>query len=227
MTDVRPGDVMFAPVDGPVSELIVKGQFLVAPWKHRLTWRTWWRVQHAALVTQAVDPAASTPARISQAQPSGYEEVDLTEQHWSPDHVYLRPKWLYEGEAEVAAQHAREMARRRVPYSFVDYLAIALHRFHVPSPRIDQWVARMDEDGYPRRSICSQGVDHQLTMAGGLVVGADGVGHVFDDGRASSDVVPSELYLRLMELPGTLIIKPGVFQVRSSGDLGELPQSLL
>ena len=52
------------------------------------------------------------------------------------------------------------------------------------------------------RQICSQMADDFLTNGAGY--------HVFCDGRLSQDVVPSEFYYELQELPGnrTIIVDP-------------------
>jgi hypothetical protein len=219
--DLRPGDLMFGPISGWVGDVVVgPGQILVAPWKHQLSWRTWWRVRHCATVMEADGGRPlGRPPTIAQAMPSGYEQVEIGPEHWTADYVYIRPPYR-PGQADKVAYHALEMARRKVPYSFADYAAITAHRANVPAPHLDAYIARTDADGYPVRSICSQGVDAQLTLAGGF----DVEGHVFADGRLPQDVVPSELYLLLLGLPGVLVMRPGAAAVGSPSSLQKLPR---
>lgn len=211
-TDLRPGDLMFGPIGGLVPGVIPvgAGQVALAPWKTRLSWRKWWRMRHAATVTHAAaEPAARTMmdpsgVLIAQAMPSGFEEVPLGSHRWTPDYVFIRPPYG-PGQAAEVAEHAIRMAMRKVPYGFEDYAAIGAHRAHLPVPHLDAFISRVDADGYPRRSICSQAVDAQLTLAGF---------RVFADDRLSQDVVPSELYLRLVTWPGATIIRPGSPTIR-------------
>jgi hypothetical protein len=198
--DLRPGDLMFGPIGGAVGESIGACQTVIAPWKSLLTWKTWWRLRHAAIVTGQSDGYVT----IGQAMPSGFEVVPLRPDQWNPDYVFIRPRYA-EGQAQAVAETAGEMARRGIGYSFADYAAIAAHRLHVPAPHLDRFIGQADADGYPLRSICSQAVDFALTRSGGL----DGHGHVFDDGRLSQDVVPAELYVRLLQLDPVNVIRPG------------------
>lgn len=198
---LRAGDLMFGPIGGVVPGVfpVGAGQIMVAPWKTRLTWRTWWRIRHAATVTQSANWDMKTPPMIAQAMPSGFEEVPLGSHRWTSDYVFVRPPYA-PGQAEAVAEHGLQMAMRKVPYGSEDFAAIAAHRAHLPVPHLDEFIARVDEDGYPLRSICSQAVDAQLTLAGF---------HPFTDGRLPQDVVPAELYLRLITTVGSTVIRPG------------------
>jgi hypothetical protein len=70
------------------------------------------------------------------------------------------------------------------PYGFLDYLALALTRFHLPS----KWLRRRVADS--GHMICSQLVDQVYARAGI---------HLFDDGRLSQDVTPGDLANLLLE----------------------------
>lgn len=70
------------------------------------------------------------------------------------------------------------------PYSFVDYLAIALHRFGVHSKRLDKYITSS------KHMICSQLVDYILCEVGV---------HLFDDGRLSQNVTPGSIANALLE----------------------------
>lgn len=212
--DLRAGDLMFGPIGGAVGALVGAGQTVIAPWKSLLSWTTWRRIRHAAMVTEATDGRVM----IGQAMPNGFEVVPLRPDQWNADYVFIRPRYT-EGQAQAVADTAQEMARRGIGYSFADYSAIAAHRLHVPAPHLDRYIAQTDADGYPLRAICSQAVDFALTRAGGL----DGNGHVFDDGRLSQDVVPAELYVRLLQLDPVNVIRPG--KVSLSRRTGRTPGS--
>lgn len=215
--DLRPGDLYFGPIGGGAGGLIGAGQLLVAPWKHQLTWRTWWKIRHCGIVVRAADPnfelgplfdghhmVGGHGPMIAQAEPRGMETREIGTKHWTPEYVYLRPQYR-PGQASEVASLAADMARARIPYAFEDYAAIAAHRIHLPVPHLDRFIAAVGPGGLPKRAICSQAVDAVLTVSGGLTP----EGHVFDDGRLSQDVVPSEIYLRLLELTPELIIRPG------------------
>ena len=229
--DLRPGDVMFGPIDGPAGALVGVGQMVVAPWRHRLSSRTWWRIRHCATVTAAaaldfvgerVYPLSTGP-RVAQAMRTGYEEAEIGTEHWTPDYVWIRPPWRSAVQGEVVAALARDMAAARIPYAFEDYAAIAAHRLRLPVPHLDRFISAVGPGGLPRRAICSQGVDAQLTLAGGL----DAAGHVFADGRLAQDVVPSELYLLLLTMPGAVVMRPGAAPVEATGRLTTIPGALL
>jgi len=66
-----------------------------------------------------------------------------------------------------------------VPYSFLDYAAIAAHRLHVPGAILLRRYVRST-----KHLICSQLVDAAYARAGV---------HLFDDGRWPGYVTPSEL----------------------------------
>lgn len=210
LKDLRVGDLVFCPIGGAVGKLIVgPGQLLLAPWRSLLTWKTWWEIRHVAMVLEAATP--NRGPMIGQAMPRGFEIVELGADRWREDHVFIRPRYLADRESEAtlatsrgATLAARELSDARVGYGFAAYPRLAAHRTGVPSPLLDGWVSRVDQRGVPREAICSQAVDWALTRAGGL----DGKGHVFDDGRRPFDVVPSELYLRLLTLNPLAVVRP-------------------
>jgi len=65
-----------------------------------------------------------------------------------------------------------------IKYSFLDYLALALHRFHVPVPWLRAYIA---SSGH---MICSQLADRAAKLAGW---------HLFADGRWDGYVTPGAL----------------------------------
>jgi uncharacterized protein YycO len=64
------------------------------------------------------------------------------------------------------------------PYSFLDYLALALHRFHIRTPGLKRYI---ESSGH---MICSQLVDRVYATAGV---------HLFADDRWPGDCTPADL----------------------------------
>jgi hypothetical protein len=214
LNDLGPGWLAFGPIGGGAGGLVGVGQVLLTPWRHQLTWKRWWKVRHTGVV--ATRGGGDFGPDLVQAEPGGVQEVEMTTgQHWTKDWIYVLPKYGI-GQADKVAEIARRQARKKIPYAFECYPAIALHRTPIPTPALDHWLSRTDTDGDPVRVICSWEVDAALTLAGGL----DGNGHVFDDGRALHDVVPSELYLRLLELGPAEVLQGG------PDGIGYLPSKL-
>ena len=76
-------------------------------------------------------------------------------------------------------QHAHRLLG--TPYSFLDYLALGLHHL-LPGARVTAWARdRVQDSGH---LICSAYVDRVYDHAGI---------HLYDDGRLSGDVTPSDL----------------------------------
>jgi hypothetical protein len=195
LNDLRAGDLAFGPIGGGVGVGVGLGQILVSPWKTRLSWKRWWRVRHTGVVV----PGGAVDNRfLVQAEPGGVESIQMhPDRYWSKDWIYIRPNYA-PGQADRVAEIAQRQARKKIPYAFECYPAIALNR--VTSPfgfGLHHWLGRTDADGDPVRVICSWEVDSALTLAGF---------QVFNDGRAPHDVIPSELYLRLLELGPSVVL---------------------
>jgi hypothetical protein len=156
---VRPGDWFCVGPGGAASELIRIGEWLNGDGFHDY--------EHAAVVTGV------HPLTIVEAKPSGAAEVPYRYEGrniiWSTGTVEPPDR-----EAVVAA------ARHYIgtPYSFLDYLALALHRLHIPAPGLRSDIASTG------RMICSQLVD-RCELHGGL--------HLFTDGRWPGYVTPAAL----------------------------------
>jgi hypothetical protein len=71
-----------------------------------------------------------------------------------------------------------DLVRKGVKYSALDYDALALHRFHVPTPLLNRYI---ESSGH---MICSQLADRAAELGGW---------HIFDDGRWAGDVTPGDL----------------------------------
>jgi hypothetical protein len=84
------------------------------------------------------------------------------------------------------ARAAREMVG--VPYSFLDYGAIALHRFRVPAPHLRAYI---EASGH---QICSQLCDRAAERGGW---------HLFNDKRWHGYVTPGSLYQLSLTQPTT------------------------
>lgn len=195
LSDLQAGDLAFGPIGGAAGALVAAGQMIVAPWKHQLTWKRWWKIRHCGVVVRDV---GAYPLLV-QAEPGGVQIVDMTPgRYWTKDWIYIRPRYAA-GQAARVAEVAHRQADKRIPYAFECYPGILAHRTHLPIPGLDDWLSRVDSDGDPVRVICSWEVDTALTLAGY---------HVFNDGRVPHDVVPSELYLRLLEIGPAEVIQP-------------------
>jgi hypothetical protein len=198
LVELRAGDLMFGPIGGVVPGMfpVGAGQLLLADRKARMTWRRWRKIRHAGVVVQtaAAPDVFNYSPRLVQAMPKGAEEITLRpDQHWTDRYVYIRPAWPHPEMAYAVADYARDYVG--TPYNFLTYGALAARklRFMLSERLLRKWISTRKD------MMCSQLVDQCLTDAGF---------HVFDDGRLPQDVVPAELFRRLLELPGQFII-PG------------------
>ncbi|WP_329565415.1 hypothetical protein [Kitasatospora sp. NBC_01266] len=158
----RPGDFAVVSMGGEVGRLIRLGQWLngdgFANYEH-------------AFVLVGDD-------EVIEAQPGGARQAPLAEYdthliRWSSGHIQL----TNDQRVEIVAA-ARGCLR--VPYSFLDYAALAAHRVHLPgSSLLKGYVADT------RHQICSQLVD-QCYQDAGI--------HLFGDGRWPGYVTPADLY---------------------------------
>lgn len=151
-----PGDIGLASIPGNVGRLIRLGQCLNGDGYRDL--------EHAFVVVEA-----GSDVKIVEAEPGGARFVPL---HYD-NVLWLRCPSQY-GPAVAAA--ARELIG--TPYSFLDYLALAAVRLHLPSRRIRSYVANTGH------MICSQLADEAARRGGW---------HLFDDGRLPQDVTPGDL----------------------------------
>lgn len=111
--------------------------------------------------------------KIVEAEPGGALHSPLS-RYAANDVVWLRcpPE---SGKAVATAA----LGLIGVPYSFADYTALALHRFHIPTPHLKKFI---ESSGH---LICSQLCDRAASRGGW---------HLFSDGRWSGDVTPGDLY---------------------------------
>ncbi|AJC61021.1 MULTISPECIES: hypothetical protein [Streptomyces] len=162
-TQPLPGDIGLTQISGVTGRLIRFGQWIngdgFADYEH----------------TFLVLPGE----RLLEAEPGGARIRPLSEYDGS-DVLYVCPEQLTEQQRErICAAADRYVG---VPYSFLDYLAIATHRLHVPVPGLRRYVASS------RHMICSQLVDQCYQ---------DADVHLFSDGRWPGYVTPMALYTLL------------------------------
>lgn len=125
--------------------------------------------EHAFIVSR-VDAATGT-VWIVEAEPGGAREVELT---------YDNVRWLKcpDQFRDAVSAVARHMASEKIPYSWADYAACGLHRFHVPVPHLKKYIQTS------KHMMCSQLVDRCANYGGW---------HLFRDGRWDGFVTPGAL----------------------------------
>lgn len=197
LDDLRPGDIMLTSMSGaPAKALVYGGQLLLGEYVRLGKFV----VGHVGIVTRAGfydGPERNTftgdTAMLVQAMPRGAEEIPLyRETHWNEHTLYARLPEDDPYQARAAANNARLMIG--TPYSFASYAALAAWRFGVKTPRLERWIDRRDEHGYPREAICSVLVDQAWTLAGKRVC----------SGVAKQAVTPGQLTLQLLATPGVI-----------------------
>lgn len=126
--------------------------------------------EHAFVVTEVM---ADGTVWIVEAMPDGARHVPNW--HKPEETVYLRcPDQFRASVADAAIS----IALKHTPYSWLDYGAIALHRFHIPVPHLKSFIESSGS------MICSQLCDRAANMGGW---------HLYNDGRWDGFVPPCEL----------------------------------
>jgi hypothetical protein len=161
----RPGDIGLVKMPGTVGRLIRFGQWLNGDGFSDF--------EHAFVVVEPSTEDWNDGQAIIEAMPGGALLSPLS-RYDGLGAVYLRCPDDKRNAVAIAAERLRG-----VPYSALDYLAIALHRFHIPAPHLRKYI----RDG--NHMICSQLADH-AALEGGW--------RLFDDGRWEGDVTPADLY---------------------------------
>lgn len=156
---VQPGDFAVIPVSGPVGTLISIGEWLDGS--------GFGRYDHAEIYVGNNQTLG--------AYPGGARLVDLPYDQsgwvWSTGHITLT-------QLERDRIVANALACQGVPYSALDYFALAAHRLHIPAPLLKDYVAST------KHMICSQLVDYCYLKSGV---------HLFNDGRWEGYVTPADL----------------------------------
>jgi hypothetical protein len=154
--DPQPGDIGCTQITGNVGLLIRLGQWLngdgFADYEHAFVY--------------------VGDGQIVEAEPGGARLASLTE------YDTRTIAWLHCPDAHRTAVANAARALEGIPYSFLDYLTLALHRFHVPTPLL-RWYIHTT-----RHLICSQLADRAASEGGW---------QIFDDGRWPGYVTPADL----------------------------------
>jgi uncharacterized protein YycO len=166
----QPGDTVLTQISGAVGKAIEFGQWLNGD--------GFIVYEHAAMYLGG--------GMVVEAEPGGARVAQLSEydgraQFWSTGHIALSTNQR----ADIVLA-AKRYADTRVPYSFLDYDALATHRLHIPVPGLKKYIA---DTGH---MICSQLVD-QCYLDAGV--------HLFSDGRWPGYVTPGDLH-KLWKLEG-------------------------
>ncbi|MEU2874722.1 hypothetical protein ABZ769_37075 [Streptomyces olivoreticuli] len=159
-TSPAPGDIGLARMDGSTGTLIRIGQWLNGD--------GYGAYEHAFLVL--------LEGQLLEADPSGVRVRPLLD-YAHTNVLYVCPPSLTQQQRQAICAAARRYIG--VPYSFLDYAAIAAHRLHLPVPGLRGYIAST------RHTICSQLVDQCYQDAGV---------RLFADGRWPGYVTPMALY---------------------------------
>lgn len=154
------GDFFLAPISG-IGGLGIK----VGQWLNGDGFKT---IQHAGIYlgdrkTIEAMPGGAICGNINRFHPDSLV--------WSTDIIGLT-----DVQRELICRYAIEDIG--TGYSDLDYLALALHRFHIPTPGLKHYIMTSGH------MICSQLVDREYARAGV---------QLFDDGRWEGDVTPADL----------------------------------
>lgn len=174
----QPGWIGLTQIAGKVGLGIRIGQFLNrAGWRFWL-WRSLWRLagyEHVFVFTGALESQDG----IVEAEPGGAVHVPF---HYDASRV----RWVLPPTPQLGVETAlAAVGLIRTPYSFLDYLALALMRLRLPSKRLRAYVKATGH------MICSQLADHAANLAGW---------HIFTDGRDEGDVTPEDFAAIAFEL---------------------------
>lgn len=165
--DLLPGDIGFSTIGGRVGAGVALGQALLRD-------ECWFT--HAYVVAIADRHVRAT---VLEAMPHGARAVQITGgERVGPGFGWVR---LPLTGAQREAMFRWALLHEGTPYSFLDYLSIALLHLGLPRRLVANRVTSS------RHMICSQLVDAALTDAGF---------HLFDDGRLPQDVTPGALFRR-------------------------------
>ena len=161
MTDPQPGDFCVVSVGGPVGALIGLGE--------KLNGDAFTQYQHAFVYIGDMLVVEAEAAGARTRKLTSFRDTGLA--LWSPGAVTLT-----QAQRDKICLAARGYLG--TPYGWLDYLAIAAHRFRLPLPGLRGYIART------RSMICSQLVDQCYADAGV---------HLFADGRWPGYVTPADL----------------------------------
>jgi uncharacterized protein YycO len=154
-----PGDFAVISISGPVGTLISIGEFLNGS--------GFGDYDHAEIFVG--------DGMTMGAYPGGARLVPLPADQsgflWSTGYVTFS-----DAERTAIVSYARQC--EGIPYSALDYFALAAHRLHIPAPQLKEYISST------KHMICSQLVDYCYMEAGV---------HLFNDGRWPGYVTPADL----------------------------------
>ncbi|AXH67312.1 peptidase [Streptomyces phage Wofford] len=159
----KPGDIGLTRIGGLTGVLVGLGQFII---------RDASRYTHVFVV---LDDDTVLEAMPGGAIISPLSKYAGTTKYGSPVAAYLDIKLTAEQRTRIV-EEARQLVG--TPYSFLDYVALALERFGLSWKRLENYVAST------KHMICSQLADEVYKRAGV---------HLFEDGRLSQKVTPGDL----------------------------------
>lgn len=162
MYQPKPGDFGLTKIEGPMGWLVKLGQLLNGDASE---------FTHAFVVLE--------DGMLIEAEPGGAKIQPLSK-YDGREVAYSRIPLTDEQRMHIVGEAVSRLA---TPYSFVDYLALALARLGIRPKWLRNYVA---SSGH---MICSQLVDFAYCRSGV---------HLFDDGRLSQDVTPGDLANRLL-----------------------------
>ena len=159
-----PGDIGLVRIPGIAGWFIALGQLLLGDAS---------RFSHAFIVVDG------TRALSAQPRGAGYDSLQT---YISLGAAFGRGIPLTPEERTRIVMAATNLLG--TPYSFLDYFALALHRFRIRPKFVERYVTNSGH------MICSQLVD-QVYLRAGV--------HLFADGRLSQDVTPGDIANVLIE----------------------------
>jgi hypothetical protein len=166
VAQIKPADYAILPIAGAAGKLISIGEWLDGD--------GFGTYDHAEIFVGGAD--ANAPLGYTMgAYPGGATLVPVPANQegwlWSSGHISLT-------DDERAKICSLALACKGIPYSSLDYFALAAHRLHIPAPYLKSYVASS------KHLICSQLVDLCYCDAGV---------HLFNDGRWPGYVTPADL----------------------------------
>jgi hypothetical protein len=168
--DPQPGDwAVVNHVAGPVGDIIKRMQILSGGGARAARW------VHAIYLV--------APGVIVEAEPGGARRVPLAyapDELWWSTGIIAKPDRARAASIAAAEGFAAANGGKGIGYSFLDYLAIAAHDWHIPAPGLREFI---ESSGH---QICSQSVDKAEELGGT---------HLFSDGRWPGFCRPADLAL--------------------------------
>lgn len=158
----QPGDIGLTQIGGRVGFAIRFGQLLdgdgFANYEHAFVW--------------------IGGGNLVEAEPGGARQANIRE--YATDTV----EWLRCPPDLGSAVAAAALTLVGVPYSFLDYAAIAAHRLHIPYPQLKTYIA---SSGH---MICSQLCDRAAQLGGW---------HLYNDDRWPGYITPGDIWKLVQE----------------------------